>query len=237
MKKNIIATLIIMTAICAGCEKGESNTEKYTGKPNKTEVAVDAVGMAEMDVSYNTIQELMVDADYVVYAEIENYSYAVESGSVSTNETVRVIDSLYGNIKEGEKISVFKMGGYVKIQDYINSYEEEFREQVKNSATFENLTKDDIQNKYISFLPEGEVETDIGSKAIYFLKQRDEQPGVYVRVGAYEGEYVELSDGDFKVPGMEDYEEINNMTMADGDDMEGMENCIISWNEIVEQIN
>ena len=36
---------------------------------------------------------------------------------------------------------------------------------------------------------------------------------------------------------MEDYEEINNMTMADGDDMEGMEYCIISWNEIVEQIN
>lgn len=49
------------------------------------------------------------------------------------------------------------MGGYVKIQDYINSYEEKFREQVKNSATFENLTEDDIQNKYISFLPEGGV--------------------------------------------------------------------------------
>ena len=90
-------------------------------------------------------------------ADIWHYKYAVESGSVSTNETVRVIDSLYGNIKEGEKISVFKMGGYVKIQDYINSYEEEFREQVKNSATFENLTEDDIQNKYISFLPEGGV--------------------------------------------------------------------------------
>ena len=41
-----------------------------------------------------------------------------------------------------------------------------------------------------------------------------------MRVGAYEGEYVELSDGDFKIPVMEDYEEINNMTMADGDDME-----------------
>ena len=68
MKRNIIVTLIIMTAICAGCEKGESNTEKYTGKPNKTEVAVDAAGMEEMDASYNTIQELMVDADYVVYA-------------------------------------------------------------------------------------------------------------------------------------------------------------------------
>lgn len=111
MKKYIIATLIIMTAICAGCEKGESNTEKYTVKPNKTEVAVDAAGMAEMDVSYNTIQELMADADYVVYAEIENYSYAVESGSVSTNETVRVIDSLYGNIKEGEKYLYLKWEG------------------------------------------------------------------------------------------------------------------------------
>ena len=32
MKKYIIATLIIMTAICAGCEKGESNTEKYNRK-------------------------------------------------------------------------------------------------------------------------------------------------------------------------------------------------------------
>lgn len=29
MKKYIIATLIIMIALCAGCEKGESNTENY----------------------------------------------------------------------------------------------------------------------------------------------------------------------------------------------------------------
>lgn len=233
MKKYIIATLIIMTAICAGCEKGESNTEKYTGKPNKTEVAVDAAGMAEMDVSYNTIQELMADADYVVYAEIENYKYAVESGSVSTNETVRVIDSLYGNIKEGEEISVFKMGGYVKIQDYINSYEEEFREQVKNSSTFENLTEDDIQNKYISFLPEGEVDTDVGDKAVYFLKKREDESGLYERIGAYEGEYVELSNGEFKVPGLEEYEEVNS---AAEDNDESMETCITSWDEIVGQI-
>ena len=57
---------------------------------------------------YNTIQELMADADYVVYAEIENYNYAVESGSVSTSEKVRVIDSLYGNIKRGKKYLYLK---------------------------------------------------------------------------------------------------------------------------------
>lgn len=163
---------------------------------------------------------------------MKKLEYTVENGSVSTDETVQVIDNLYGDVNKGEEINIFKMGGYAKIKDYIDSYEEEYREQARNFAGFNNLTEKDIETKYVSFLPQGEVDTDVGDKAVYFLKKREDESGLYERIGAYEGEYVELSNGEFKVPGLEEYEEVNS---AAEDNDESMETCITSWDEIVGQ--
>ena len=77
------------------------------------------------------------------------------------------------------------------------------------------------------------IDTDVGDKAVYFLKKREDESELYERIGAYEGEYVELSNGEFKVPGLEEYEEVNS---AAEDNDESMETCITSWDEIVGQI-
>ena len=58
----------------------------------------------------------------------------------------------------------------------------------------------------------------------------------YYRVGSYEGEYVELSTGDFKVPGMESYDEVDNAAMEDSLESDGLSSCIISWDEIVDHV-
>ena len=55
-----------------------------------------------------------------------------------------------GDVNKGEEINIFKMGGYAKIKDYIDSYEEEYREQARNFAGFNNLTEKDIETKYVS---------------------------------------------------------------------------------------
>lgn len=192
-----------------------------------------AAGMWDVETSYGSIQDMMSEAECVVYAEVKKLEYTVEDGSVSTDETVQVIDNLYGDVNKGEEINIFKMGGYAKIKDYIDSYEEEYREQARNFAGFNNLTEKDIETKYVSFLPQGEVDTDVGDKAVYFLKKREDESELYERIGAYEGEYVELSNGEFKVPGLEEYEEVNS---AAEDNDESMETCITSWDEIVGQI-
>lgn len=232
MKKRMIA-ILIMAALCTGCGQKENSAESYNEKPDKDEVAVNAAEMWDVETSYGSIQDLMSEAECVVYAEVKKLEYTVEDGSVSTDETVQVIDNLYGDVNKGEEINIFKMGGYAKIKDYIDSYEEEYREQARNFAGFNNLTEKDIETKYVSFLPQGEVDTDVGDKAVYFLKKREDESELYERIGAYEGEYVELSNGEFKVPGLEEYEEVNS---AAEDNDESMETCITSWDEIVGQI-
>lgn len=42
--------------------------------------------------------------------EVKKLEYTVEDGSVSTDETVQVIDNLYGDVNKGEEINIFKMG-------------------------------------------------------------------------------------------------------------------------------
>ena len=144
MKKRMIA-ILIMAALCTGCGQKENSAESYNEKPDKDEVAVNAAGMWDVETSYGSIQDLMSEAECVVYAEVKKLEYTVEDGSVSTDETVQVIDNLYGDVNKGEEINIFKMGGYAKIKDYIDSYEEEYREQARNFAGFNNLTEKDIE--------------------------------------------------------------------------------------------
>lgn len=237
MKKFVVLLMTGILVVGMGCGKEEAGgMEELHGKPAKEDVLMGAAGAAEMDVSYGTIESLMQDAELVVYAEAKDFKYVVENGSVSTDETIQVLECLYGDVEEGEEITIFKMGGYAKLQEYFDSYEEEFREQVRNSMAFANLTDEEVETKYISFFPDGEVDTDVGSKSVYFLRKSDVGEGMYERVGAYEGEYVELSNGDYKIPGMETYDELENAITADTEDMQGLENCMISWDEIKEQM-
>lgn len=236
MKKNIISIMsLLLLSFYTGCGQKEESTD-LTKRPSEEDVIIGAAGAAETVVPYGSIDALLEETDAVVYGEAKSYRYSVEGGSVSTIEKIEVLDCLYGDIQQGDEISVFKMGGYARLEDYFNSYEEEFRDQVRNSIPFADLSDEEIKNKYILFQPTGDVNTDIGSKSVFFLKESDKEEGIYNRVGSYEGEYVELSDGDFKVPGSETYEEIETAVASDTVDTDGLETCIISWDEIVSQI-
>ena len=75
------------------------------------------------------------DDDIFTTADIWHYKYAVESGSVSTNETVRVIDSLYGNIE-----AIFKKPG-VENEAAKSEYDKFFQQPMEMLANARVLTK------------------------------------------------------------------------------------------------
>ena len=70
MKKRMIA-ILIMAALCTGCGQKENSAESYNEKPDKDEVAVNAAGMWDVETSYGSIQDLMSEAECVVYAEVK----------------------------------------------------------------------------------------------------------------------------------------------------------------------
>lgn len=246
-KKTILIFSLLML-LCTGCgtKKEDSSTlsEKpnkedsliLSEKPNREDVMIVGAGIAETEVSYGSIDRLLTKAEVVIYGETKENIYQVDNGSISTTENVEVLECLYGNLEKGKEINIKKMGGYAKMEDYINSYDEEYREQIRYSTAFADLTDNEIQETYIQLLPEGEVDTDIGSRSIYFLEESETQPGIYTRIGSYEGQYAELSNGEFKIPGLETYEEINNVIISEKEDDEGLRSCAISWDEIINQI-
>lgn len=236
MQKKIVSICsFALLSLCIGCGQKQESSD-LTKRPSEEDVIIGAAGTAETAVSYGSIDNLLAEAEVVVYGEAKSYTYSVEDGSVSTIETVEVLDCLYGDMEQGDEISVFKMGGYARLKDYFDSYEEQFRDQVRNSIPFADLSDEEIEGKYIFFQPTGDVNTDVGNKSVFFLKKSDTQEDIYNRIGSYEGEYVELSNGDFKVPGSETYEEIENAVVSDTVNTEGLEACIISWDEIIRQI-
>lgn len=253
MKKKVAITVVCLTSmIYAGCGVSSENVKQTTAneenitsddyqsiRPDEEDVIISATGVLDTTSTYGSIDALMADADAVVYAEAATYSYSVNNGSVSTVICARVLDSLYGDLQTGDEFYVTRMGGYVSLKDYFASYEEQYRDQVRNSTAFADLSDEDIETKYISFFPEGEVDTQSGDRSVFFLYEDENAPDnspSYYRVGTYEGEYVELSTGDFKVPGFETYEEVDNAVLSDSLDSAGMSSCVISWNEIVDQL-
>lgn len=107
MKKIVVLLMTGMLVAGMGCGKKETGgMEELHGKPAKEDVLMGAVGAAEMDVSYGTIENLMQDAELVVYAEAKDFEYVVENGSVSTDETIEVLECLYGNMEEGKQIGL-----------------------------------------------------------------------------------------------------------------------------------
>lgn len=247
-KKVIMLSLLFSMMLYVGCgtadkkekqnavESDNTDVDFQSPRPDKEDVAVSANGVSDNVSSYGSIDALMADADAVVYGEAYTYCYMVENGTVYTIVTVRVLDSLYGDLQEGDEFTVFRSGGYVRLKDYLQSYEEQFQEQVRNSTAFADISDEDIETKYISFFPDGEVDTWCGDKSIFFLQKSGKGATNYYRVGSYEGEYVELSTGDFKVPGMESYDEVDNAAMEDSLESDGLSSCIISWDEIVDQV-
>ena len=159
MKKEQIGIILLTMCILGGCGADKTKTAK---KPSDDQIAISGYGAAETDISYNSIAQLKTEAETIIYGEVKDYHYEIDNGSVYTIETVEVLESLYGSVEKGDSIQIFKVGGYVTLEDYINSFGDESKEEVRNMVMFANYTDEEIKEKYMKQFPDGEVDTDGG---------------------------------------------------------------------------
>lgn len=133
---------------------------------------------------YTSIAELTADADAIVAGETLSLTYFVtDNGIIWTKQTFLITNSLLGNLNTNSKITIYRMGGYASIQDYINSYEAGAQADV--AARYETFNRADR----IDQLFEYDYHPAKGMTEICFLQRFNEFDKGYARVGAYMGSF------------------------------------------------
>ncbi|MDO4415287.1 MAG: hypothetical protein Q4C20_09420 [Erysipelotrichaceae bacterium] len=211
--KKIINILCICSILSAGCAGQTASPQTGTPQtPAKEEIVITANGAAS-DMDYlGSAEDLLKASEAAVYGEVTDFIIfpAERSGVATTLQTIRIIDTLYGEAGDGTEIKLLMMGGYVTLSDYINAHKtEEERQAYRESEGFAELSDEELKTKYISFTPEGYYYPEIGDKGVYFLKPVPEveesvpwekTDHVYWAAGNWQGIYREKSDGVFVIP-------------------------------------
>lgn len=202
LKQRIFLPIIVLTLalMVVGCSKDSttSSTQDIVDKsiavnsfdlesfPNKIEVSV----IPDFFKIYKNVDELNEDSSNVVYGtvkEIENYD---ESGAAMTCYKFVIEKSYKGSLKENDMISVLAVGGYVRLQKYI---------EVFGDGKFEDFSEAQRKTTVIKENPMNAPVPKENDKYVLFLSEpiKDEAPlpnGVYSEIGAFMGRYYYDND-------------------------------------------
>ncbi|MCI8360216.1 MAG: hypothetical protein HFE86_02635 [Clostridiales bacterium] len=211
MRKSLSAILafLCITGVCAACQTSPAST----GTPESSHADA-AVGSdyrvsppnpvvlsgqktesyyCTMDTSkvYHTIPQLTEDATGIVQATIENVSYFFVDKTPYTLMDVQITDVLSGSLQSGDRISIFKEGGYILLENYMPDIQERFPE----------ITDEEMRSTLADVRVEGDPHPVNGQNAVFFLRQPNpafpEMDGMYGIVDGYGGQFTENASGSF----------------------------------------
>ena len=178
--KKIIAVLIIMvifTFVFIGCKSSlkENDTNKKTVgimrdltiQLNKTYlgpvennkiIKVDSIA----DSKYSQdLKAIFDDSEEIIRGTVKNINYTSFDGIAWTKVDILVSESYKGNLKTGDLVSVFMIGGYIRLKDHIDYHNDKFR--------FSKLSENEINNTVIKEINNGMPFQTVGGDFIYCL--------------------------------------------------------------------
>lgn len=152
-----------------------------------------------------TYENLVRDSSAVVVGTIQNVTYTSVEGTPWTQVDVAVEDSQYGALQSGDVISVYELGGYMPLEEFIaeNDLQERFsdlsQEEIADTILFQNggsQTTPEVGQTFLYFLteaggslPEGAYERTCGTDNSQFVLE----DGQYTCSGEWNGETVTFS--------------------------------------------
>lgn len=187
MKKRIIIAFLSVVCVCcislAGIDGKETIAASVTSSPI---IEIQNLKCA-LETPYESIENISEAADIIILGNIgSTESFAAQNGIIWTKETVNVLEEIKGdNIKE--TIYVYKMGGQVSVDDYIESFDpqiqnvkqNEYRQYDGNELIQQNFSEDDLP--------------DVNTPEILFLRRISkfgQNSDAYEPIGDYMGVYV-----------------------------------------------
>lgn len=228
--KKSMAVSFIFAMLLSGCSAQTSaNTPADKKTPAKEDIIMSGSGQYDAAEGFADFKDLVAAGDVIVYGEVKDFEMLIPEGAntINTMETIHVIETLYGDIETGADLQLMENGGYLLINDYLDSLDEELRQIKLSFPEFAELTDDEKKTKYISMIPEGYYYPEIGDRAVYILKLSDNMDNVYRKTGGWAGKYREVEEGILAIPG-------NNSSLTDPEGT--AQNGTVSYEELKEQI-
>ena len=115
--------------------------ERKYSIPNSDSNVLEVVSKAD-EVYQNDLNELISVSDDVIRGKVQNVTYTSYEGVAWTKSDVLITDTFKGNLKKGDVISVFTLGGYIPLSEHIKGHNDAFR--------FKDLSAKKIKTKQLT---------------------------------------------------------------------------------------
>lgn len=201
-KKNayIFCTLLAILLV-SGCGNSKNAVEQQPDitTVDREKIAYVSYGMSEYTTGYSDLASMAEASDLIIYGEIENIDYVMEeNGYCVSNLDVNVIQTIKGDVQEGDIVKVSEDQGMVTIQDYLDSYADDgMRDEMRKGYT--EYSDDQLDDYYIVKLGQGDIMAEKGQKSIYLLQESAfyDTENTYCRITGAAGSYTEVTEGGF----------------------------------------
>ena len=210
MKKAFLLFLVLMITCftVTGCKDSSNNTnnssnanvgmirdlsvnlERNYSVPGSDSNVLEVVSTAD-EFYQNDLKELISVSDDVIRVTVQNVTFTSYEGVAWTKSDVLITDTFKGDLKIGDVISVFTLGGYIPLSDHIKGHDDAFR--------FKDLSAEEIKTTFLKETIDGEKTVQKSDDLILCLVQTPKNSplpnGAYERV-SYTGQLY--ADGDNK---------------------------------------
>ena len=210
MKKAFLLFLVLMITCftVTGCKDSSNNTnnssnanvgmirdlsvnlERNYSVPGSDSNVLEVVSTAD-EFYQNDLKELISVSDDVIRVTVQNVTFTSYEGVAWTKSDVLITDTFKGDLKIGDVISVFTLGGYIPLSDHIKGHDDAFR--------FKDLSAEEIKTTFLKETIDGEKTLQKSDDLILCLVQTPKNSplpnGAYERV-SYTGQLY--ADGDNK---------------------------------------
>lgn len=189
--------------------------ERKYSIPDSDSNVLEVVSKAD-EVYQNDLNELISVSDDVIRGKVQNVAYTSYEGVAWTKSDVLITDTFKGNLKKGDVISVFTLGGYIPLSEHIKGHNDAFR--------FKDLSAKKIKTTFLKETIDGEKPIKKSDDLILcVVKTPKDSPlpkGAYERV-SYSGqlyaennkEFVQMiTDSSHKTVKTYSYDDIKKMT-------------------------
>lgn len=156
--------------------------EKSYSVPDSDSNVLEVVSTANEFYS-DDLKELISVSDDVIRVKVQNVTFTSYEGVAWTKADVLVTDSFKGDLKIGDVISVFTLGGYIPLSDHIEGHNDAFR--------FNDLSAEEIKKTFLKETIDGEKMIEKSDDLILcVVKTPEDSPlpnGAYERI-SYSGQ-------------------------------------------------
>lgn len=156
--------------------------EKSYSVPDSDSNVLEVVSTANEFYS-DDLKELISVSDDVIRVKVQNVTFTSYEGVAWTKADVLVTDSFKGDLKIGDVISVFTLGGYIPLSDHIEGHNDAFR--------FNDLSAEEIKKTFLKETIDGEKMIEKSEDLILcVVKTPEDSPlpnGAYERI-SYSGQ-------------------------------------------------